>query len=135
LKIILDTNVLISASIFGGLSADIFTYCYERHTIYISDFILNEFHRILKEKLKVPEKKILFKVSSFKENLEYIKPKNAIPDICKDKDDNSICQLAEYVTADYIITGDKAFQEIQKFGNIKIVSPRDFWIEKSSHFH
>ena len=96
---------------------------------------MNEFHRVLEEKFKIPEEKIYSKVSSFKENLEYIKPKNAIPDICKDKDDNNVCQLAEYITANYIITGDKAFQEIQNFGNIKIVSPRDFWIEKNSQFN
>lgn len=135
MKIILDTNVLISAAIFGGLSADIFTWCYERHTIYISEFILTEFHRSLKEKLKIPEHIISARVKSFQENLEYVHPDNEIPDICKDKDDNHICQLANYIDADYIITGDKAFQKVRKFGKTKIVSPRDFWIEKNTQFN
>ncbi|MES0491240.1 MAG: putative toxin-antitoxin system toxin component, PIN family [Leptospirales bacterium] len=135
MKIILDTNVIISASVFGGLSADILSYCYERHEVYISEFILDEFHRVLKEKLKVPDNLIASKIISFQKNLNYVVPDNPIPDLCSDKDDNPICQLALYVNADYIITGDKEFQKVNNIDSTRIISPREFWIHKDNQIH
>jgi len=132
LKIILDTNILISASLFGGLSADILEYCFERDDIYISEFILEEYKRILIHKFEAPENTILSNIKSFSENFQLIEPENEIPNFCKDKDDNSICQVAEYIQADYIITGDKEFQSLAQFKNTKILSPREFWVQKDN---
>lgn len=132
MKIILDTNILISASLFGGLSADILEYCFERDDIYISEFILEEYKRILIHKFEAPENTILSNIKSFSENFQLIEPENEIPNFCKDKDDNSICQVAEYIQADYIITGDKEFQSLAQFKNTKILSPREFWVQKDN---
>ena len=38
MKIVIDTNVLISSFLFGGLSAEVFDYCYIFHEIYISEW-------------------------------------------------------------------------------------------------
>ncbi|MDH5720635.1 MAG: putative toxin-antitoxin system toxin component, PIN family [Spirochaetia bacterium] len=127
MKVILDTNILISASIFGGLSADILDFSYLNFNVYISDFILFEYKTILSKKLKVPNNIINNKLRLLKENLILTEPDNNIPNICSDTDDNYILQLAEFVDADYIVTGDKAFQEIKKYKSCAIVSPREYW--------
>ncbi len=127
MKVILDTNVIISASVFGGISADILDFCYMNYQVYVSDIILAEFKKVLLEKMKVPLYMIEEKVKLFQENFIYAKPTNKVPDICRDKDDNNILQLCDYINADFIITGDKEFRKIEIYNSRKILSPREFW--------
>lgn len=116
---------------FGGLAADILEYCFERYDIYISEFIIEEYKRTLQIKFEVPDKIILSSIKSFSENFHLVNPDIEVPGFCKDQD-NNICQLAEFVKADYIITGDKDFQNLNKFKDTIIINPREFWTQKDN---
>ena len=43
MKILLDTNVLIAAFVARGRCADLLEHCIERHDLFTSEFILDEF--------------------------------------------------------------------------------------------
>jgi len=134
MKIVFDTNVILSALITQGLSSRVLDICIDYHQLYISTFIINEIIDKLENKFLIENIKIK-RVKSFIDN-SFIKitPTSEIPKICRDKDDNNILQLADFVKSDVIITGDKDLLEIFRFNKIDIITPRQF-MEKYYKIH
>lgn len=127
MKIVLDTNVLISVFAFEGFSKEAFEHCFTYHQLHISEWIIEEFEEKMVDKLKVPGDKIEAAVNQIRKGFNVDKPTSKMPTICRDKDDNNILQLAESINADYIITGDHDLLTLINFKGTQIKSPRDFW--------
>lgn len=127
MKVILDTNVLISAFVFQGFAAKIFDHCVINESIVLSPWIVAELKDKLKNKFAIEEIVIKSILDLIEEKVSVIKPENPIPTVCRDKDDNYILQIAAFVQADAIITGDKDLLVLESFHHIPILSPRDFW--------
>ena len=126
MKIVFDTNVILSAFITHGLSTRVLDICIDYHQLFISEFIYNEVVEKLKHKFKIKTAQIK-KVKKFLENsFTFIKPESEIPSLCRDKDDNNILQLADYINAHIIITGDKDLLDLKLFKKIEIITPRQF---------
>ncbi len=135
MKIVFDTNVLISTFVFSGFAKEVFEYCFSFHQLYTSAWILNEFKEKMVEKLKVPENKIAAAIALIEEGFRLVNPTGSLPLICRDLDDNNILLLAEFIKADYIVTGDKDLLVLREYESTKIESPRGFWekvIEKDA---
>lgn len=127
MKIVLDTNVILSSFLTEGIAHKIFNHCVINHSIYLSDYIVNELTRILTKKFKVKNSELNELLNFIESFLINVKPDNLIPDVCRDKNDNQILQLAEYIKADIIISGDNDLLVLKKFKNTNILSPRDFF--------
>lgn len=127
MKIVLDTNVLISTFAFDGFAKKVFEYCFTYHQLVVSEWLIDEFTEKMDEKLKVPVHKIAGAVGLIRRGFTVENPSGEQPDICRDKDDNNVLWLAESVKADYIITGDKDLLVLTPYGSTQIVSPRIFW--------
>ncbi|HNR88852.1 MAG TPA: putative toxin-antitoxin system toxin component, PIN family [Spirochaetota bacterium] len=126
MKVVLDTNVIISALVTHGISFRVLDLCIDHHSLYISEFIVNELCSTLSGKFRVPAKDIA-KTKSFIDNVfANVHPQGALPSVCRDADDNNILLLAEFVSADLLVTGDKDLLSLQKYGNTSILSPRSF---------
>ncbi len=126
MKIVLDTNVILSALITQGLSSRILDLCIDKHVLFISPWIIDEVLNKLDVKFNIPQKEIK-KVNNFLLNaFHLIEPKGKIPTLCKDKDDNNILFLAQFTNSELIITGDKDLLELNNFNNCKIINPRTF---------
>jgi putative PIN family toxin of toxin-antitoxin system len=126
MKIIFDTNVILSALITQGISFRVLDICIDKYQLFISSWILNEVLSKLDIKLHTPKAEI-DRVKLFLENIFVkIDPKGNIPSICRDKDDNNLLLLAQYITADLIITGDKDLLILNTYLKTKIISPRQF---------
>ncbi|HDY99887.1 MAG TPA: putative toxin-antitoxin system toxin component, PIN family [Nitrospirae bacterium] len=131
MKIIFDTNVLISAFIATGPAKDVFEYIIENHDVILSPYILKE----LREKLVG---KLGFALEEYKEIKEMLTgsviisvEKSGKIRSFSDKKDLPILNLCISVQADLLITGDKQIRKLKRIGNTKIVSPSEFWnIEK-----
>jgi putative PIN family toxin of toxin-antitoxin system len=134
MKIVFDTNVLLSAFITQGLSTRVLDICIDYHQLFISEFIINEVVEKLEKKFKVNNTEIK-KVKNFLINaFVNIKPESEKPSICRDRDDNNILHLADYINADIIITGDKDLLDLKVFNKIDIITPRQF-MEKYYKIH
>ena len=107
MNIVFDTNVLISAFVFGGTSGKVLEFCVEQDELYISPWILRELTKVLHSKFKFPLTEIETIKSIINSGFNIINPHTHLPAICRDKDDNNILQLAESIKAHFIITGDK----------------------------
>ena len=127
MKVVLDTNVILSSYLTEGITHKVFNFCLLHFSIYSSDFIISELSRKLKKKFNVSDNDIKSFVSSIKKVSTLVKPNTVLPDVCRDDSDNHILQLAESVNADLIITGDKDLLSLKHFKSTKIISPRDFF--------
>lgn len=126
MNIVFDTNVLVSAFLFGGTSGKAIEFCIENDEIYISPFIKEELTLILQTKFRLINSDIAVISEMLASGFSQVRPNTPIPIVCRDKDDNNILQLAESVHAHFIITGDNDLLILKQYKNTLIVSPAEF---------
>ncbi len=128
LKVVLDTNVIVSAIVFGGKPKLILNLIEsEKIDGYISRFIIAETCEILRQKFKHTEHEIESVEETLKKSFFLVEPGFSI-NIVKDyPPDNKILACALAAKADYLISGDKKhILFLKKIKNIPILSPEQF---------
>jgi putative PIN family toxin of toxin-antitoxin system len=132
MRLILDTNILVSAFVFKSETANIVVrHAAKKHTLLFSESTFKELKSTLL-KPKFAEIVELPTIRKFIINLfrigEFIDPKIRITE-CRDPKDNKFLELAVAGNADCVITGDKDLLILNPFRGIKIISPSDFLIQ------
>lgn len=127
-KVVFDTNVLISAILFGGNSRECLELVVEgKVELFISGEIISEFEGVLRrKKFGVAEENLRYILSSVDSIVNYVSPGKKLSIIEKDPEDNKFIECALESGADFIISGDKHLLELEKFQKIKILTPTDF---------
>jgi uncharacterized protein len=137
LKVILDTNVLLSALVFGGVPQKVVTHCIDSGdiSVYLSEVIWSEINdkflgtRVMeiakKSKRKITKQQIEHFLDLLHENTTCIGIGQKF-EICRDLKDNMFLDLAFACNADYIISGDKDLLSIGTFESTKIILPSVF---------
>lgn len=125
MKVVLDTNVIISGIFWSGPPYEcINRWRHKKMTVICSAGILEEITAVLVE-FKMPEDQINSWREFITQNSVIVQPKNKV-DICSDKGDNKFLEAAETGKADYIITGDKHLLTLKEHKGIWIVTPQEF---------
>lgn len=127
MRIILDTNVILSAFLTQGMSCRVLERCTEEHDLYISSWILKEVEEKLEKKFKIRQIDKNEALEFLKSAFWVIQPKGKLPNKSRDKDDNNLLLLADYVSAIALITGDKDLLTLKKYKKTAILPPRDFY--------
>jgi putative PIN family toxin of toxin-antitoxin system len=129
MRVLLDTNVLVSAVTTRGLCADIFRAVLVDHELVTCTKVLQEITHILHTKFSVPDSLISEYLELIRQDAILAEAKEA-PDIqIKDVDDIEIIGAAISGKADVMVTGDREVQNIKPVRKLRIVSPRAFWEE------
>lgn len=128
MKIVIDTNIWISyllGSLLQGLDNKILS---KEIKIVVSNKMLEE----LAEVLSRPKFKKIISYKQIKELFSLIdgyavivSPQQKI-DICRDKKDNFLLEVALEAKAEYLVTGDNDLLILNNFRGIKILKPKDF---------
>ncbi|SOD88724.1 putative toxin-antitoxin system toxin component, PIN family [Spirosoma fluviale] len=127
-KVLFDTNVLLSAFIFKKTPAEVYQYCAERYTLYTSEWLLNELAEILKrEKFKLPLSLQVAILQQVRIDAQLVNPTNNLPTDSRDPDDNNVLQVALFVKADFIITGDRDLLDLKQVIDTVMISPATFY--------
>lgn len=123
LRIVPDTNVLISALIVEGNEYRLIEKCFKRKILLITSAdVLDEFKEVaLRPKFGFTEEKVDDFVNALIEAAEVVMPIERISGVCRDPDDNKLLEAALEGKADYIISGDKDLLILKKFRNVKLV--------------
>ncbi len=134
LKVVLDTNVYISALLFSGIPETIIELARDGDfELIISPDILFETGRILQEKFKFSKQEALYALSEIRRIATIVYPKTRITHIKDDPTDNRILECASEGSADYLVTGDKKhLRKLEKFQSCTILLPAEF-IKKDFH--
>ena len=125
IRVVLDTNVILSAIIFGGKPRTILENVIRGNIrLCISEAILNELKRVLnRPKFHYPVEIIRLIMSELTSIGELIDPTARISIIRTDPEDNRILECAVEAGVDYIVTEDLHLLELGKYENIRIVTP------------
>ena len=129
LRIVLDTNIYVSAFLFpGGNPEKIIKIALNQEIeIYVSDFILKEFKKVLVEKFKYSRNKTTEFIKSIAGLTKKSLPKQRLNIIRDHKADNQILSCALSAKADYLITGDKKhILPLKQIQQTKILSAEGF---------
>lgn len=127
-KVVFDTNIYISAIIFGG-SPDICLEMAREGEIepYTSRAILLELANKLRDKFGYSEEStqdVLIGLSKF---IKIVEPKLQVSRIEADPSDDKILEAALEAKVDFIVSGDKKhILSLEEFKGIKILSAADF---------
>lgn len=125
MKIVLDTNVLISGVFWGGKPRKILSLWAEgKFKMVATGKIFDEYIRVMKKIDK--NERMVNKWSAFiLENSVFVDDKRLV-NICRDPEDNKFLDCALFAKARYIISGDDDLVSLKKTGKTKIVTPGEY---------
>jgi putative PIN family toxin of toxin-antitoxin system len=127
IRVVLDTNVFISALFWKGAPYQVFKRILEGVILnFISPQILEELKERLLYKFKLPSEKVREFLEIIVFNSQIVYPKKKLNVVKKDPKDNKILECALEAQASFIISGDKHLLEIKEYKGIKIISPKEF---------
>ena len=128
-KVVLDTNILLSAIGFGGKPAEILSLVLkERITAVTSPILLAELEEALRKVLPLSKNDIELILDEIDDEFETVLPRFSIK-TSRDEDDNRVLEAAVEGNCEYIITGDKDLLTLKKYKNIKILTAEQFLLE------
>jgi putative PIN family toxin of toxin-antitoxin system len=126
-KIVIDTNIYISAIFWGGKPREIVEL---GRNGYIWVFSSAEIEKEIDEKLRLKFKldadeavHIILDFSTFTIPVKITKRIEAVND---DPDDDKFIECAVSSGADYIVSGDKHLLKLKEYEQIKIINAADF---------
>lgn len=127
-RVVLDTNVLVSALNFSGNQRKIFDLFLKGEIqICISPFILGELKYVLEKKFKWNKANFQKVVRKIKSQAILVEPQKKILIIKKDEVDNRILECAREGKAHFIISGDtQHLLPLKNYRGIKILSSSEF---------
>ena len=125
-KVVIDTNILVSALIYGGKPQQIVDLVFDKRIFAVtSPILLAELTETLIKKFKFDSIRIKQLEKITRKNLQVVHPNKTIQ-ILIDEDDNRVLEAADEGNCDYIVTGDNDLLILGKYKNIKIVTADEF---------
>ena len=125
-KVVLDTNIIISALIFGGKPEQIYNLVLNKQIFPLtSPILIAELTEILIKKFKFDLIKIKQLEKITKKYFKIVHPDETFHKLA-DEDDNRVLEAALEGKCDYIITGDKDLLELSFFKKIEILTADQF---------
>ena len=127
MKILIDTNILISALFFGKFPKEFLNEVLEGNfEICINDKIFSEYEKTIAK--KISKKKVLNEIL-YEKFLAEVRYFESISDlkICRDPDDDKFINCAIDAKAIYIVSGDNDLLTIKNFAGVEIVTAREFY--------
>lgn len=126
LRVVVDTNVLVSGIVFRGNPHQILQAVIDRRIQAISSkTLLAELTEILSKKMDYSPDKIRQITDQLEDLIEIVQPEKII-EVCRDTDDNRVLEAAAAGKSDFIVTGDKDLLVLKKYKTIRILTPAEF---------
>jgi uncharacterized protein len=126
--IVLDTNVLVSALLFGGPPREVLDMVVARAAhCSLSPAILDELRDVLQRpKFGFSSRQAIAIIEKLCASCAIISPLTRIGVVRADPDDDRLLECALEARADVIVSGDAHLLELGKHEGIRILSPSEF---------
>ena len=127
MRVVADTNVFISALMFGGLPGRFLNLALERRfTLVISTALLDELDEKLRGKFAVSEGDAHAIRAKLEDNATAVHPDFELNVVSDDPDDNRVLECAFAGKASFIVSGDRHLLRIESCEEIAILTVRQF---------
>lgn len=126
-RVVLDTNVLLSALVFGGRPRQVVELlARDLIDLVISEEILTEMRRHVANKFSAFTDDLVKFEMLLEQDSELVKLGGITITVCRDADDNRILETAVLGSCEYIVSGDKDLLVLERYKNIQILKPAEF---------
>ena len=126
MKVVIDTNIVVSGLLFGGKPLQILEAVIDgKIEAYTSEVLVEELLRILDEKFRLPKERLTETGELIRENFEILNSTTVIK-VARDPDDDTVLAVAFEAGADYLISGDHDLLVLKRTGTIPIVDSEQF---------
>lgn len=128
MRILIDTNIVISRLFFHGLPNALFKELdFEKFDVCVNEEILAEYKKQIYKKIINPKYKLNRELNEkFFSNLHSFEMKSDLK-IWRDHDDDKFINCAIDAKAIYIVSGESDLLTIKNFAGIEIVTAREFY--------
>lgn len=127
MRILIDTNILISGLFFGGIPKKLLSELDENFNVCVNEKITSEYNEQINKKILNPKYKLNEELKEkFFNNLQSFEIKSDLK-VCRDPDDDKFINCAIDARAIYIVSGDNDLLTIRNFAGIEIVTAREFY--------
>jgi putative PIN family toxin of toxin-antitoxin system len=127
IRVVFDTNVYISALMFGGLPGSLLDLAFlQSFVLVISPALMDELDEKLLLKFEVSAEDAAIIRAKLEGNAEIVMPDVVLDVIEDDPDDNRVLECAVKGNANYVVTGDRHLLKLGTYEAIPIVTVRQF---------
>ena len=127
-RVVIDTNVLVSAIINNGKPRRLLFKLLDDHNVILSSQILAELADVLsRDKFSVTNSQVERFISILLKKATIASVDYNLKVILEDPDDDIVLSTALNGKADYITSGDKHLLSLKKFQNIKILKVKELF--------
>lgn len=127
MRVVVDTNVLISGILWEGNESELLKMCkINELTNLTSPPIIEELERVISsEKFRLTEREVNSVIELVLSFSTLVFPTIKIEAIISDTTDNKILECAVDGKANYMVSGDKHLLDLKKYRKIPILNARD----------
>jgi uncharacterized protein len=130
MRVVIDTNVFVSAVLGGKLGIIVDEWKANKFTLIVSEAVVREYLDVItRPKFNIPAPEIAATTDYLLKTAEFVTPLESITAIESDPSDNKFLEAAMQGNAIYIVSGDNHLLGLKTFRNISIITAREF-IEK-----
>jgi len=128
MKVVVDTNVVISGVFFGGMPSRVLEAWRDgEFDLVVSPEVLEEYRRVGEElTARFPGVSLAPFLALLVMNAEIIEPPDLPEQVSRDSDDDKFIACALAANCQTIISGDKDLLEVTGYQGLKVVAPREF---------
>lgn len=132
MKVVLDTNVIISGILWPGLPNKVLKLAkIGKLQLCTNPTLLKELSNVLREdeflhRIVILNSRVEELIAGLLELVEIFPDKIIPPTVKADRDDDKVLSCALISGAKYIITGDSHLLKLKKWSDISILTPRQF---------
>ena len=128
MRVVLDTNVLVSAYTTRGICADLLRYILAKHELLLTGEVIQvELRRVLRDRFHAPSELIATVEAELRDQMIVPKPAKPSPLPVRDPDDRWVFASAVDGSADLLVTGDRDLLSVTRQAPLAIVDPRGCW--------
>ncbi|MGH7150277.1 MAG: putative toxin-antitoxin system toxin component, PIN family [Planctomycetota bacterium] len=131
MRVLLDTNVLVSAFATRGLCADVLRHGVAEHELVVGEVVLAELRGVLRERMGLPRGEVEEIDRFLREYGVVRRPRRPAEVKVRDPDDAWVIASAVAGKADVIVSGDKDLLDLRDASPVPIQSPREYWTSAS----
>jgi len=128
MKVILDTNIIVSGILFGGVPRKILECAHRQFfTMIITHDILSEYYEVIERvSKKYNVKQAISILESIINKAELSFSITLAEPVCTDPDDDIFFAAAKAAKVKIIVSGDKHLKAASGWSGIKVLSPAQF---------
>jgi putative PIN family toxin of toxin-antitoxin system len=127
MRVVPDTNVLVSGIVFDGPPGEIIALAAARRLqLILFPPLITELRRVLREKFEFGDDALYLAETLVRRAGIVVEPDRTLRLITDDPEDNRVLEAAAVSKADAIVSGDRHLLALKVFEGIPIMSPRQF---------